>query len=97
MPGLPRNGTLHGLSTADCDLPILADHQPLLASGSNSPNHGYKGQNVLYVGGHVKWCESPVAGCGGHDIYHNCNGRIEAGLGRDDAPLGAGEMGPGTP
>jgi len=92
--GYRENGILHGLSTQDSNHPILADHHPAHVAGSNSPNHGGRGQNILYVDGHVKWCESPVVGCEGHDIYHNCKGKIAAGLGRDDAPLGAGEAGP---
>lgn len=28
----------------------------------NSPNHGFKGQNVLYLDGHVEWKEHPYCG-----------------------------------
>jgi len=33
--------------------------QPLTC---NSLNHGGKGQNVLYIGGNVNWCRTPLAG-----------------------------------
>lgn len=28
----------------------------------NSPNHGFKGQNVLYLDGHVEWTDNPYCG-----------------------------------
>jgi prepilin-type processing-associated H-X9-DG protein len=34
-----------------------------------SPNHGYDGQNVLYVDGSVAWTETPAAGWKGDNIY----------------------------
>ncbi len=36
---------------------------------SSSLNHGARGQNVLYLSGHVAWAETPAAGVGGNNIY----------------------------
>jgi len=58
------------------DLAIAADRNPYarprltrqpivpVADGplANSLNHGGRGQNVLYLGGHVEWHESPLCG-----------------------------------
>jgi hypothetical protein len=73
--------------------PIVADRVPCLAPG-NSPNHGGSGQNVLYVGGHVRWHTNRNAGVGGDDIYLNQKNEPSAGLGRDDSVLGCSEMSP---
>lgn len=35
----------------------------------NSPNHGFKGQNVLYLDGHVAWTDHPYCGPGGGNIW----------------------------
>lgn len=37
---------------------------------SNSPNHNYEGENVLYVDGHVQWSASPACGLSGDNIYY---------------------------
>jgi hypothetical protein len=94
--GYRDNGSLIGLSARDCNQPIMADHRPLPGVGTNSPNHGGLGQNVLYVGGNVKWHTTPSAGCPDDDIYLNRKGRIAAGLDCDDSVLGSGETTPGS-
>jgi len=35
----------------------------------NSPNHKFKGQNVLYLDGHVEWKEHPYCGALGDNIW----------------------------
>lgn len=35
----------------------------------NSDNHRAEGQNVLYRDGHVAWCQSPMVGSNGDNIY----------------------------
>lgn len=35
-----------------------------------SPNHGYEGQNVLYIDGHVKWSSLPTCGWKSDNIYY---------------------------
>src|SRR5439155_14991626 len=37
-------------------LPVMADCPPPDPSNGNSPNHGSKGQNVLFMDGHVEFC-----------------------------------------
>jgi prepilin-type processing-associated H-X9-DG protein len=74
--------------------PILADHRPDHCGIANSPNHGGQGQNVLFTDGHVRFCSSPNVGIGGDDIYLNRENKVEAGVCREDAVLGAGETSP---
>lgn len=93
--GYRDNGTLFGLSARDCNQPIMADHRPVPGVGTNSPNHGGIGQNVLYVGGNVKWHTTPAAGSQDDDIYLNRKGKIAAGVDCDDSVLGSGEATPG--
>jgi hypothetical protein len=74
-------------------LPILADRLPCGVEG-NSPNHGGTGQNVLYVGGNVRWTTQRTCGVNGDDIYLNRNREVHAGLDRDDTVLGCSESSP---
>jgi hypothetical protein len=81
----------HGLHNPRLDsgegLPILAD-RPGPKAG-NSENHGGRGQNILAVGGHVRWANRPQAGLAGDHIYLNHHLRHEAGIMRTDTVLGA--------
>lgn len=78
------------------------DGQPLMAdapgrsedSHENSLNHGRRGQNVLYVGGNVRWLRSRTVGPDADDIYLNQNNEVAAGLSRDDVVLGLGDACP---
>jgi anti-sigma factor RsiW len=90
--GYQEGTRLRGLrrDTADC-LPILADG----AEGpGNSLNHGGSGQNVLYVGGHVRWAAQPTVGEEGDNIYVNRHNRVGAGVCRPDSVLGASDARP---
>jgi hypothetical protein len=84
-----REGMTHrGLRRDSGDrLPIMADCPG--ADGTNSLNHGGSGQNVLYVGGAVRWCVHTSVGEGRDDIYLNRDFRVGAGLNRSDTVLGA--------
>lgn len=88
-----RDGpVLAGLRASDPDtLPILAD---LPAGEGNSPNHGRLGQNVLYIGGNVRWCTQRTVGQAGDDIYVNKHNLLRAGEGRSDTVLGPGDACP---
>jgi hypothetical protein len=85
---------LMGLSRDSGDLlPILAD-RPSDAGAGNSPNHGGAGQNVLYIGGQVRWCAEPNVGVDQDDIYLNLKYRVLAGEHRFDTVLGPSEAAP---
>ena len=60
----------------------------------NSPNHGGAGQNVLYIGGQVRWCVGPNVGVGRDDIYLNLNNRVLAGEQHFDSVLGPSDATP---
>jgi prepilin-type processing-associated H-X9-DG protein len=79
------------------NVPVLADRPPRsdeLGPGqkANSPNHGRRGQNVLFAGGHVRFETSRIIA--GDDIYLNSWGRLGAGLSLRDAVLATGEVPP---
>jgi hypothetical protein len=81
------------------DTPIMADRPPLEDVGifaPNSPNHGGRGQNVLFVGGQVRFLKEPKVN-GDDDIYHNRDNLIGAGKDRLDVVLGASNSCPYSP
>ena len=81
---------LHGLRRGAGDLlPILADCPPFHegAEGGNSMSHGGGGQNVLTIGGSVRFCTTRTVGLGGDDIYLNRQQRVLAGLYPTDTVL----------
>lgn len=78
-------------------LPIMADRPPLGVENGiagNSPNHGGKGQNVLYGGGNVRFLADRFVGQPQDDIYANERGRVQAGVRANDAVLGASNASP---
>lgn len=91
--GYRENGVHFGLRSDSGDgLPILADVQP--GRSGNSANHGGGGQNVLYVGGNVRWCTERTVGVGRDDIYLNQEYQVLAGVNRTDTCLGPGNASP---
>lgn len=71
--------------------PVLADCPPsdaALYSAGNSPNHGSRGQNVLFLDGSVTFCANRAVGLDGDDIFVNRHNRQAAGIGPRDAVLG---------
>jgi hypothetical protein len=92
--GYEEGGRYHGLRHDSGDqLPLLADRPPAGGRG-NSPNHGGGGQNVLYIGGHFRWCTHCRVGLGGDDIYVNQEGQVRAGRNRGDTVLAPGDATP---
>jgi hypothetical protein len=86
--GYREGGSLRGLRRGCGDhLAILADRSG--DTGGNSPNHGGGGQNVLFLGGNVRWCVRTTVGEGGDDIYLNRRNQVGAGLYRADTVLGS--------
>jgi hypothetical protein len=70
-------------------LPIAADNPAADAAPASGPLSPHpRGQNVLYVGGQVRFTTTPHAGINGDHIYQNLNGQVAAGLDRVDTALG---------
>jgi prepilin-type processing-associated H-X9-DG protein len=74
-------------------LPIMADRLEDLHQGS-SANHGGRGQNVLYLDGHVEWRTNRNAGINGDDIFVNWDNQVFAGRAREDTVLGSSDATP---
>ena len=78
--------------------PILADCPPFpgtrSATPGNSRNHGGSGQNVLFVGGAVRYVTNRTVGPEDDDIYLNLDHRIRAGIHDRDTVLGASDARP---
>ncbi len=86
--GYEEGGRHFGLRRDSGDgLPILADRSG--GGGANSANHRGDGQNVLYVGGHVRWAVQPTVGEDCDHIFLNHHQQVQAGVCRIDSVLGA--------
>jgi hypothetical protein len=78
-------------------LPIMADRPPDDIDGGsvvNSPNHGGRGQNVLYVDGRCAFWANRTVGVAGDDIYLNYEMKVKAGKSIWDSVLATGECRP---
>lgn len=80
---------------SDQHTPLLADKAPG-GSMKNSQNHGGKGQNVMFVGGHVRWMASRKVGIHEDDIFVNEDQRVLAGKHQRDHVLGPSHARPGS-
>ncbi len=68
---------IDGFGDAAARMAILADCNPAFRRGrfdpssitANSPNHGGRGQSVLYLDGHVEWARSSTVGVNGDNIW----------------------------
>jgi prepilin-type processing-associated H-X9-DG protein len=91
-----EQGTWHAIARAgehgDANVPLLADTPPAGAAPGNSPNHSNRGQNVLYLDGHVRFLT--LRTLGGDDLFLNRANRVAAGLDANDAVLGYSEARP---
>jgi hypothetical protein len=56
-------------------------------NGTNSPNHGGRGQNVLWDDGHVSFMSSPQSGPDADNIFSNTRQEVAPGLNSDDAVI----------
>jgi hypothetical protein len=77
--------------------PILADRPPrgfeaLASKAGNSPNHGGRGQNVLYLGGQVRFQTDRMIGK--DDLFTNRLGEVAHGRGAHDVVLAPSEREP---
>jgi len=94
----PGGGGLFGLTRSmDGRLPIMADAPagdgPYEVRPGNSANHEGKGQNVLFIDGHVEFRPTRSVALD-DDIYLNTAGRVAAGRGSRDTVLGRSDARP---
>ncbi|VTS06324.1 hypothetical protein [Tuwongella immobilis] len=96
-----ESGTLTGYSRTHEDasehLPLMADRPrdaQQVAIGTKSEWVSHHGQNVLYLGGHVRACRDSRVGIAGDEIYSSERGRVEAGRHRWDTVLGWDQASP---
>ena len=84
-----KEGQLWGLDRKPENdmLPIMAD-APLRQGRATVPINHSHGQNVLFAGGHVRFCTSSHVGVNNDDIFCNAYGRVGAGLFPKDSALG---------
>jgi prepilin-type processing-associated H-X9-DG protein len=78
-------------------LPILADRPPLAVGqgdAGNSPNHGGRGQNVLYIDGHCAFRTTRTVGIDRDDIYLNYDRKVAAGKTPHDTVLAGSDARP---
>lgn len=77
-------------------IPLLADRparpkDPGYMPLANSPNHAYRGQNVLFLDGSVRFLRCRALPVGDDDIYLNKNKELAPGLDPLDAVLAPSE------
>lgn len=87
-----KEGQLWGLDRRPENdmLPIMAD-APMRQGRETFPINHSHGQNVLFAGGHVRFCTSSHVGVNQDDIFCNADGRVGAGLFPKDSALGRPE------
>ena len=91
--GYEQGGRLCGLRRDTGDrLPLLADRAG--DGADNSSNHAGAGQNVLFIGGNVRWCSQPTVGVENDHIYVNRHNCVGAGVSRIDTVLGTSDARP---
>ncbi len=79
------------------DVPVLCDRPPRPSERAfyrlaNSPNHNFDGQNVLFLGGNVRFLKSRYLG--DDDLFLNVHNHIAVGIGPKDAVLAPSEFPP---
>lgn len=82
------------------DYPVLVDRPARLgetsdAKAGNSPNHGFRGQNVLLQGGEVRFLPGrtlPIGTSMDSDLFRNERGELAPGLHSGDAVLVPSEV-----
>jgi len=88
-----RNGSGHPgpvPALLSARIPLLADqprHQDHVILMGNSPNHGGRGQNVLYSDGHLSWHQTRQISPNDDDLYLNADQHPAPGRSIDDAVL----------
>ncbi|MCI0680599.1 MAG: hypothetical protein L0Y71_00730 [Gemmataceae bacterium] len=83
------DGKWHAVHRADSSanaVLIFADSPPPAVAAGNSPNHGSRGQNVLFLDGHVQFLTQRTLA--GDDFYLNSDRIVAAGNGTRDFVCG---------
>jgi prepilin-type processing-associated H-X9-DG protein len=82
------------IAELSASIPILADRPGHDGSHrileGNSPNHGGRGQNVLYTDGHVRWHHTRSLGPHDADMFLNARQLPGPGIHEFDATLAPG-------
>lgn len=92
--GYVENGRYHAVRNRQRATFAIMSDAPDVHQGSASVNHGGRGQNVLFEDGHVRLLKScQLIDCGDH-IYQNGLGYVGAGIGSEDAVIGASSAAP---
>jgi hypothetical protein len=88
-------GELRGLHVRadDGSMPLLAD-APLRTEQTHASTNHRHGQNVLFLGGNVRFCSHVNVGIDWDDIFVNDQGKVGAGLRRLDSVLGRADERP---
>lgn len=72
-----------------CDYILMGDAPCDTMPGRRSVNHGGHGQNLLYEDGHIKFIRTIPCPQLPDDPFYNLDGRVGAGLNRNDSAIGA--------
>jgi hypothetical protein len=93
--GYDEGGAYHGRTVGKGQLAIVSDRPPRpdeMIQSTNSPNHHFQGQNVLFADGAVRWLPNPFMGR--DNLFLNDSGTVAAGLCASDIVIGVSEATP---
>jgi hypothetical protein len=92
--GYVENGRYHKLRNRQRPRFALMADSPEAGGVAGGSAHGPRGHNVLFEDGHVQTVQNPRLADSGDHIFQNGLGYVGAGIGRDDAVIGASSSPP---